>query len=118
MVSKNARIVERAAHIEVVGVWSAYSKPKAGAVCGNSARTDLCGGGRWLPFLPRPVDLASCGYETRIHENRAQSIEWEHIVPGWQFDHQRQRWQKRVKKLPSRKRTQSPQKPVLVDRTT
>lgn len=40
------------------------------------------------------VDLASCGYQVRKQQTRAQRIEWEHIVPAWVFGHQRQCWQK------------------------
>jgi endonuclease I len=29
----------------------------------------------------------------RKNENRASRIEWEHVVPAWQFGHQRQCWQ-------------------------
>lgn len=39
------------------------------------------------------VDLASCGYQVRKNANRAGRIEWEHVVPAWQFGHQRQCWQ-------------------------
>ena len=39
------------------------------------------------------VDLESCGYKVRKNENRANRIEWEHVVPAWQFGHQRQCWQ-------------------------
>ncbi|MDU7941284.1 MAG: endonuclease, partial [Citrobacter freundii] len=39
------------------------------------------------------VDLESCGYKVRKNENRASRIEWEHVVPAWQFGHQRQCWQ-------------------------
>ncbi|WP_054178807.1 deoxyribonuclease I [Trabulsiella odontotermitis] len=39
------------------------------------------------------VDLDSCGYKVRKNENRASRIEWEHVVPAWQFGHQRQCWQ-------------------------
>lgn len=39
------------------------------------------------------VDLAGCGYIPRKNLNRAQRIEWEHIVPAWQIGHQRQCWQ-------------------------
>lgn len=39
------------------------------------------------------IDPASCGYETRAQQNRADRIEWEHIVPAWVFGHQRQCWQ-------------------------
>ncbi|AUJ68617.1 endonuclease [Pseudoalteromonas sp. NC201] len=45
-------------------------------------------------------DPASCGYTPRLpytrngKENaRAQRIEWEHIVPAWEFGHQLQCWQ-------------------------
>jgi len=38
-------------------------------------------------------DLASCGYEPRKSPARAARIEWEHIVPAWEFGHQRQCWQ-------------------------
>ncbi len=39
------------------------------------------------------VDLASCGYKVRKNENRASRIEWEHVMPAWQFGHLRQCWQ-------------------------
>ncbi|OSM94328.1 MULTISPECIES: deoxyribonuclease I [Lonsdalea] len=38
-------------------------------------------------------DLQSCGYEVRKNANRANRIEWEHVMPAWQFGHQRQCWQ-------------------------
>lgn len=38
-------------------------------------------------------DLESCGYESRTNENRAARIEWEHVVPAWEFGHQLQCWQ-------------------------
>jgi deoxyribonuclease-1 len=38
-------------------------------------------------------DLASCGYAVRKQQKRASRIEWEHVVPAWQFGHQRQCWQ-------------------------
>ncbi|WJV57756.1 deoxyribonuclease I [Pectobacteriaceae bacterium CE90] len=38
-------------------------------------------------------DLASCGYQVRKNANRANRIEWEHVVPAWQFGHLRQCWQ-------------------------
>jgi deoxyribonuclease-1 len=39
-------------------------------------------------------ELASCGYQVRKQKNRANRIEWEHVVPAWQFGHQLQCWQK------------------------
>lgn len=38
-------------------------------------------------------DLKSCGYSVRKNANRARRIEWEHVVPAWEFGHQRQCWQ-------------------------
>lgn len=38
-------------------------------------------------------DLASCGYQVRKNAQRANRIEWEHLVPAWQFGHQLQCWQ-------------------------
>jgi deoxyribonuclease-1 len=38
-------------------------------------------------------DLDSCGYQVRKQQKRANRIEWEHLVPAWQFGHQMQCWQ-------------------------
>ena len=38
-------------------------------------------------------DLKSCGYKIRKNEERATRIEWEHVMPAWQFGHQLQCWQ-------------------------
>ncbi|OCH36926.1 endonuclease [Aliivibrio fischeri] len=48
-------------------------------------------------------DLQSCGYNVRKQEKRASRIEWEHIVPAWQFGHQRQCWQDGGRKNCTRK---------------
>ncbi len=37
--------------------------------------------------------LDKCGYQVRKQQTRASRIEWEHVVPAWQFGHQRQCWQ-------------------------
>ncbi|MDT1785968.1 endonuclease, partial [Salmonella enterica subsp. enterica serovar Oslo] len=39
------------------------------------------------------VDVESCGYMVLKNEYRARRIEWEDVVPAWQFCHQRQCWQ-------------------------
>lgn len=39
------------------------------------------------------IDHYSCGYETRVNQNRADRIEWEHILPAFWFGHQLQCWQ-------------------------
>ncbi|WP_286009770.1 endonuclease [Salinicola avicenniae] len=38
-------------------------------------------------------DLASCGYEIRKQPARAARIEWEHVMPAYDFGRQRQCWQ-------------------------
>lgn len=38
-------------------------------------------------------NLDSCGYQARKNQNRASRIEWEHVMPAWQFGHQMQCWQ-------------------------
>ncbi|WP_150142673.1 endonuclease [Candidatus Enterovibrio escicola] len=38
-------------------------------------------------------DLKSCGYEIRKEPKRANRIEWEHVMPAWNFGHQMQCWQ-------------------------
>lgn len=52
--------------------------------CGCNINT---GAKKWLP------ELDTCGYQVRKQVNRANRIEWEHIVPAWEFGHQRQCWQ-------------------------
>lgn len=39
------------------------------------------------------IDHGSCGYEIRAQANRANRIEWEHIVPAYWIGNQRQCWQ-------------------------
>ena len=43
-------------------------------------------------------NLESCGYQVRKQLKRASRIEWEHVVPAWQFGHQRQCWQNGARK--------------------
>ncbi|MDP5142410.1 endonuclease [Rheinheimera baltica] len=38
-------------------------------------------------------NLATCGYQVRKNNQRANRIEWEHIMPAHHFGHQRQCWQ-------------------------
>lgn len=48
---------------------------------------------QWMGKSGDRLDLATCGYQVRKQINRAQRIEWEHIVPAWVFGHQHQCWQ-------------------------
>ncbi|MBT1444237.1 endonuclease [Shewanella sp. JM162201] len=62
-----------------------YQKlPMQSFYCGCDIKPN---GKRW------EVDFESCGYQVRKDANRAGRIEWEHIVPAWEFGHQRQCWQ-------------------------
>lgn len=47
----------------------------------------------WVGRSGGRVDHASCGYEPRAQENRADRTEWEHIVPASHFGRARQCWQ-------------------------
>jgi len=38
-------------------------------------------------------DAGSCGLQPRKNADRAGRIEWEHVVPAWEFGHQLQCWQ-------------------------
>ncbi|MBA4502321.1 endonuclease [Marinobacterium marinum] len=50
-----------------------------------------------VPAKPNRTRLtpaaASCGLQPRKNANRAGRIEWEHVVPAWEFGHQLQCWQ-------------------------
>ena len=72
-----------------------FTQAKAAAVTvhQDAPGTFYCGCNiRWQGKKGTP-DLASCGYQVRKNEQRASRIEWEHVVPAWQFGHQRQCWQ-------------------------
>ena len=43
---------------------------------------------KWRP------ELSQCGYKVRKQPRRANRIEWEHVVPAWEFGHQLQCWKK------------------------
>jgi len=60
----------------------------------SSAMGDLYCGCKWtwVGKSGGRIDAASCGYETRKQQNRAERTEWEHIVPAYTFGNQRQCW--------------------------
>ncbi|QCI26842.1 deoxyribonuclease I [Buchnera aphidicola (Thelaxes californica)] len=39
-------------------------------------------------------NLNSCHYNIRKNKNRAQRIEWDHVVPAWEFGHNKICWKK------------------------
>lgn len=51
-------------------------------------------------------DLNACGYQVRKQERRASRVEWEHVVPAWNFGHQLQCWQQGGRKNCSKKSQQ------------
>jgi len=75
---------------------SSFSKAKKEAVkiYADHPTSFYCGCDiRWQGKKGTP-DLQSCGYQVRKQQKRANRIEWEHVMPAWQFGHQRQCWQK------------------------
>lgn len=71
---------------ELPKIYAKFSNPKT-IYCGcdikvNRNKTKL------------NVDLNSCGYKVRKQEKRASRIEYEHVMPAWEFGHQLQCWQK------------------------
>lgn len=61
----------------------------------TNAGTFYCGcSWRWTGKSGGRVDLNSCNYQVRKDQNRAERLEWEHIVPASNFGRARQCWQK------------------------
>ncbi|MFW8565572.1 endonuclease [Orrella sp. 11846] len=91
----------------VVGVSAVAAAPQTFSEAKTVARTKIyadrnqselgtlyCGcQWRWVGQSGGRVDLGSCGYQVRKNQERANRIEWEHIVPAWTIGHQRQCWQ-------------------------
>ncbi len=48
---------------------------------------------KWVGESGGRTDMASCGYQVRAQQNRAERTEWEHVLPSWTMGHQRQCWQ-------------------------
>lgn len=60
----------------------------------NSSGDLYCGcNWQWVGRSGGVVDMVSCGYRIRAQPNRAQRIEWEHIVPASTLGRQRLCWQ-------------------------
>lgn len=57
-------------------------------------RTAFYSGCRFRQYQKKLVPVkSSCTYTPRKNANRGKRIEWEHVVPAWQFGHQLQCWQ-------------------------
>ncbi len=85
---------------------------------GSDRVSFYCGCGYALapnPGKPNKTRLTpqadSCGLKPRKNANRSERIEWEHVVPAWEFGHQLQCWQeggrKNCRKDPKFKRMES-----------
>ena len=48
------------------------------------------------PYQGKRMDLAACRYTPRKQAQRAERLEWEHVVPAWTIGHQRMCWQAKV----------------------
>jgi deoxyribonuclease I len=67
--------------------------PLTSFYCGCDIKID---GKKWQP------QFESCGFKVRKQVKRAQRIEWEHLVPAWEFGHQMQCWQQGGRKFCSK----------------
>lgn len=72
----------REAKIEMVKIFKQLDAPK----------TIYCGCDIVFPKKGYMPDLESCNYQIRKNEARAKRIEAEHIMPAWEFGHQRECW--------------------------
>ena len=69
------------------------AKTFAAAINADAPGSFYCGCKIQLQGKKGTPDLNSCGYQVRKNANRAARIEWEHVMPAWEFGHQRQCWQ-------------------------
>ncbi len=61
----------------------------------NAKGTFYCGcSWQWTGRSGGRINHESCSYEVRKQQNRAERLEWEHIVPAYNFGRARQCWQK------------------------
>lgn len=65
------------------------AKRMAARIYADHTRTFYCD----CEFRGKRIDARSCGYEPRKNAERGSRLEWEHVVPAWEFGHQRQCWQ-------------------------
>lgn len=73
--------------------WPAnFGKAKAhllNDVYGLRGNTFYCG----CEYYGNTVDHFECGYKPRKNKMRSKRLEWEHVMPAWEFGHQLQCWQ-------------------------
>jgi len=48
------------------------------------------------PYQGKKMDLQACGVTPRKQVERAERLEWEHVVAAWTIGHQRQCWQTKI----------------------
>lgn len=82
------------------------AKTKLKSIYKNQPESFYCGCDiKWLSKKKLVPEIEACGYKARNEytkkgkvNQRALRIEWEHIVPAWEFGHQLQCWQKGKRK--------------------
>lgn len=65
------------------------AKKLAWGIYADKQETFYCG----CDYEDGNVDASKCGYKPRKQPKRGARVEWEHVVPAWEFGHQRQCWQ-------------------------
>ncbi|QNS02073.1 MAG: endonuclease [Buchnera aphidicola (Pentalonia nigronervosa)] len=69
-----------------------YAKTEAIKIHKNAPGSFYCGCKIvWKEKKGIPI-LSSCGYKIRKNKNRATRIEWEHVMPAWQFGNKEKCW--------------------------
>ncbi|WP_428244002.1 endonuclease [Gynuella sp.] len=65
------------------------AKKIASSIHADEHQTFYCG----CDFKDNTILPSNCGYQPRKQPERGARLEWEHVVPAWEFGHQRQCWQ-------------------------
>jgi deoxyribonuclease I len=65
------------------------AKRQAWKIYADNQVTFYCG----CDYKDGNVNPTRCGYSARKQPKRGERVEWEHVVPAWEFGHQLQCWQ-------------------------
>lgn len=71
----------------------AQAKKLASLIYSPTTKSFYCGCDISWQSKKAVLDLTSCGYQVRKNTDRANRVEWEHVMPAYHFGHQRQCWQ-------------------------
>ena len=70
-----------------------YAKKQAAVIYLNNQEAFYSACSYYAEGKKLKPDWISCGFTPRKNANRASRIEWEHVMPAWNFGHQRLCWQ-------------------------